>query len=110
MLYPLFDKDCNLIAWLDPSKNIFDTDMQWIAYISSNHIWSSYSGNWLGPIEGTVCYDTNGKVFAWSNNGSLHGKARPARPARAARHARPARPARSARPARPARPATPAGG
>ena len=41
MLYPLFDKDCNLIAWLDSSKNIFDTDMQWIAYISSNHIWSS---------------------------------------------------------------------
>ena len=57
MLYPLFDKDCNLIAWLDSSKNIFDTDMQWIAYISSNHIWSSSSGNWLGPIEGTVCYD-----------------------------------------------------
>lgn len=57
-----------------------------------------------------MCYDTNGKVFAWSTSSEILGMAHPARPARAARAARPARPAKPARPARPARPATPAGG
>ena len=110
MLYPLFDRECNLIAWIEPNRSIFDTDMQWIAYISSNHAWSSDTGNWLGPVRDTVCYDTNGKVFAWSTGSKILGMARPARPTRAARAARPARPAKPARPARPVRPATPAGG
>lgn len=66
--------------------------MQWIAYISFNHIWSSHSGNWLGPIKDLVCLDTSGKVFAWSNNAQVSGTVRPARPTR------------------PARPATPVGG
>lgn len=110
MLYPLFDRECTLVAWIDPNRHIFNTDMQWIAYISSNHVWSSDTGNWLGPVRNTVCYDTNGKVFAWSTSSEILGMAHPARPARAARAARPARPAKPARPARPARPATPAGG
>lgn len=50
MLYPLFDRECTLVAWIDPNRHIFNTDMQWIAYISSNHVWSSDTGNWLGPV------------------------------------------------------------
>ena len=106
MLFPLFDRNCDLIAWIDSSRHIFDADMNWIAYISSNNAWSSGSGNWIGSVNGLVCLDTYGKVFAWSNNSRVDGTARPARPARAARAARPARPARPAKPARPAQPAT----
>lgn len=34
MLKPLFDKNCKLIAWIEPNEHIFDTNMNWIAYIS----------------------------------------------------------------------------
>lgn len=101
MLQPLFDRDCELIGWLKPNEHIFDSDMNWVAYISNGHVWAETTGNWIGPINDLVCLDTNGKVIAWSRGASIRGSARPARPARAAR---------KARPARPARPATPVGG
>ncbi|WP_419183297.1 4-fold beta flower protein [Pseudomonas monteilii] len=50
MLYPLFDQNCELIGWMDPGRHIFDTDMNWIAYLSSNHTWSAETGNWLGIL------------------------------------------------------------
>lgn len=109
-MFPLFDKDSELVGWMDPGKHIFDQNMNWVAYISHNHAWSAETGNWLGPVPGLICLDTSGRVVAWNPKEHISGTARPARPARAARAARPSRPARSARPARPARPATPAGG
>lgn len=31
MLNHLFDQNCELTAWIDPGRHIFDTDMNWIA-------------------------------------------------------------------------------
>ena len=109
-MYPLFNKDCDLVGWIDPMSHIFDTEMNWVAYLAGGHAWSSETGNWLGPVPGLICLDQSGHVVAWNPEEKIAGTARPARPARAARVARPARPARPANPARPARPATPAGG
>lgn len=110
MLYPLFDKECDLVGWISPGQHIFDTDMEWVAYISRNHAWSAESGDWLGAVRGLICLDQAGCPVAWNPKEVVTGTAKPATPARAARAARPARPARPATPARPARPATPAGG
>ena len=110
MLYPLFDKNCELIAWIDPGRHIFNSDMEWISYISSDHAWSSDSGNWIGPVNGLVCLDTYGKVFAWSNNSHVVGTSRPVHPVRAVRAVRPVRPVRPVSPVRPIRPVTPIGG
>ena len=63
---PLFDSDCELVGWLDPLRHIFDTDLNWVAFISVGHAWSSDSGNWLGPVPGLICLDQSGKVVAWS--------------------------------------------
>jgi len=41
MLHQLFDKDCNLVAWIEPGKHIFDVEMNWIAYIANGHAWSA---------------------------------------------------------------------
>lgn len=49
MLHPIFDKDCDLVGWVQPNCHICDTDMNWAAYIINGHAWSSDSGNWLGP-------------------------------------------------------------
>lgn len=110
MLYPLFDKDCELVAWINPNKHIFDTSMNWVAYVSNGHAWSSETGNWLGPVRGLICLDQAGKPVAWHPKEKVSGTTRRARPARATRKARPPRPTRPARPARPTRPASPAGG
>ena len=49
-MFPLFDKDSELVGWTDPGKHIFDQDMNWVAYISHNHAWSAETGNWLGLL------------------------------------------------------------
>jgi len=36
-MHPLFDKDCELVGWIDPMNHIFDTDMNWVAYVSGGH-------------------------------------------------------------------------
>lgn len=110
MLLPLFDKDCEHVGWIAPNQHIFDTDMNWVAYISSSHAWSAESGDWLGAVHNVLCLGQDGRPVAWNPQQPVTGTPQPARPARAARAARPARPARPAGPARPAQPATPAGG
>ena len=50
MLKPLFDKNCKLIAWIEPNEHIFDTNMNWIAYISNGHAWSTKTNTWMGPV------------------------------------------------------------
>lgn len=94
MLFPLFDENCELVAWIRPEEHIFDTGMDWVAYISHGHAWSAETGNWCGPVHGMLCLDTSGRVVAWNPQEHVAGTARPDRPARAARAARPARPAR----------------
>ena len=110
MLFALFDEDCDLVGWIDPENHIYNTDMDWVAYLAYGHAWSAKTGNWLGLVDGLLCQDHGGHPVAWNPKERVSGSAAPARPASAARAARPARPARPAAPARPARPATPSGG
>lgn len=47
----LFDQNTDLVAWLDNgARHLFDTDMNWLAYVSGGHLWSAATGNWLGPL------------------------------------------------------------
>ena len=69
---PLFDRNCELVAWIDPLRNIFDTDLNWVAYIRNGHAWSSDTGNWLGPVPGVLCLDQTGKVVAWNSKERVH--------------------------------------
>ncbi|THV31193.1 4-fold beta flower protein [Rhizobium rosettiformans] len=109
-MFALFNRNCELVGWIEPDEHIFDTDMNWVAYLSGGHGWSAATGNWLGPVDGLLCLDRSGRPVAWNPEERVEGTARPGRPSRAARAARPGRPARPARPSRPSRPATPAGG
>lgn len=107
---PLFDLNCELVGWIDPGNHIFDTDMNWVAYIANDHAWSSQTGNWLGPVNGLNCLDQTGKPIAWNPNESVEGSMRSMRPMRAMRAMRPMRPMLPMRPMRPMRPMTPMGG
>ena len=109
-MFPLFDKDAELVGWIKPGGHIFSLEMEWLAFISNGHAWSANSGDWLGPVNGYNCLDQNGKVVAWSTGHPASGSVRPVRPVRAVRAVRPVRPVRPARPVRPVRPVTPVGG
>ena len=109
-MFPLFNKNCDLVAWVEPDEHIFDTDMNWVAYISNEHAWSVQTGNWLGPVIGLTFLDQNGKPVAWNPEQSIETTLRPIRPVRAIRAIRPIRPIRPVRPIRPIRPVTPVGG
>ena len=59
---PLFDKSSNHAAWMsNDGRNLFDTRMNWIAYISGGHAWSASSGNWMGSVSGFNCRDRSGR-------------------------------------------------
>lgn len=109
-MHPLFDKDCELTAWIEPGRHIFDTTMNWVAFIHGGHVWSSETGNWLGPVSGMVCRDCAGRPLLWNPGQPVASSGRPAIPARAMRPMRPMIPMRPLRPARPARPGGPGGG
>jgi hypothetical protein len=107
----LFDKDCGLVGWLkDSHDHIFDTQMNWVAYIKNDNVWSAKSGNWCGPIKGYNCLDKNGKVVAWNPDQAVRGTVAPVTPVRAVRAVTPVRPVKPVSPVRPVRPVTPVGG
>ncbi len=47
---PLHDRSASLAAWLHDTY-IFDTELNWVAFIVDGHAWSSASPIvWLGPV------------------------------------------------------------
>lgn len=110
MLTPLFDRHSELVGWLDPGKHIFNAHMAWVAFLANEHVWSASTGEWIGPINGGLCYDGSGKLVAWSHGEQPAGlSVRPTRPARPARPIRPSQPMRPSQPLRPACPFSPMG-
>ena len=109
-LEPLFNKDCELVGWIEPDEHIFDTSMQWVAYVRNDHAWSADNGNWLGAVEGLVCRDTSGKPLAWNPEQVVSGTPRPPKPPKAPRSPKPPRPSKPPKPPKPPKPSTPPGG
>jgi hypothetical protein len=91
---PLYESNVNLVGWIEPGWHIWDTNMDWVAYISGGHAWSSGSGSWCGPVNETTCLDRSGQVVAWES-GECPGRYGSSRKARTAGKARTARTARS---------------
>jgi len=110
MLEPLFDKNCELVGWISPREHIFDVNLNWVAYIKKNNAWSVETGNWLGPVKGLLCYDSNGKVVAWNPKEHVVGITRPTKPPKELKPPRPLRPLKPLTPPKPLRPPVPTGG
>jgi hypothetical protein len=108
---PLFNKDSELVGWMnDNHEHIFDTNMNWVAYISNGHAWSAKTGNWCGPVNGYNCLDRNGKVVAWSIGQIVQGSVTPVTPVRAVKAVTPIKPVKPVNPVKPVKPLTPVGG
>lgn len=77
---PLFNKDLALVGWLHLEHHIYDTQMNCVAYVSNNHVWSSTTNQWLGVIQGFTCFDPLGKPIAWNPKEFPSGIAKPREP------------------------------
>lgn len=110
MLLPLFDKDSDLVAWIEPGKSIFDLEMNWVAYIANGNLWSAKTNKWLGPVSGLLCFDTKGKPVLWNPKEQIRAIPAPLRPLNPLRPLTPLKPLKPLKPLRPLRPLTPLGG
>ncbi|MEN9324026.1 MAG: hypothetical protein RL699_1806 [Bacteroidota bacterium] len=109
---PLFDKDTNLVGWLsDDKKNIFDTNINWVAFISNdNSVWTVKNKVWVGNLYGNNVRDISGKTSFWNTETQIENSLRPMRPLNPLTPLTPLRPLRPLNPLRPLRPLTPLGG
>jgi hypothetical protein len=73
LIQALYDRYCSHVAWLDRDQFLFDTEMNWVAFIHNKQVWSKETLHWLGPINGVICMDKEGKVLAWGTGQKLMG-------------------------------------
>ncbi|KRT17888.1 hypothetical protein ASU31_00920 [Pedobacter ginsenosidimutans] len=108
----LFNKDTDLVGWLsDDKKNIFNTKMEWVAFVSSDSsVWNVSKKNWRGHLYGNNIRDFNGKTLFWNPDTPIENTYAPYRPYTPYTPYRPYTPYTPYTPYRPYRPYTPTGG
>ena len=106
---PIFDQNAQLSGWFD-GENIFDLNLEWAAFLSSGHFFSSNSLSWLGPMHNGSLLDRNGKPVAWLEGVSPSGTLKPLTPLRPLKPLKPLRPMKPLNPLKPLKPLNPLGG
>ena len=109
-MIPLFDSESELVGWFDGELYVYDTDMNWVAFIAGDHAWSSETGEWLGPLHGLTFLDQAGKPVAWSTKQAPSGTLPPLRPLTPLMPLAPLTPLTPLTPLQPLQPLTPLGG
>lgn len=105
----IFDQHVNHVGWFD-GGNLFDLNLNWVAFHSSGYLFSSATLAWLGPFNNGSFLDQNGKPVAWVSGSSPSGSLKPLTPLRPLRPLTPLRPLNPLKPLRPLNPLTPLGG
>ena len=106
---PVHDARTELLGWFD-GTNLFDLNLDWVAFHRAGHLFSSVDAEWLGPLHAGSLLDRSGRVFAWLAGTTPAGSLSPARPMRPMRPLPPRRPLFPPKPLRPAPPLNPVGG
>lgn len=100
---PLFDRFGRLVAWLR-GDNIFDPEMNWVAFRSSGNLFSRTSVAWLGPVDGDTIYDRKGRPVALTDGATPDRRDTPVPPPRPVSPLMPQRPLATKQHRRPTRP------
>lgn len=74
---PLYDKNAYFVGWLVDHAHVFNVNLQWVAYIFNDYVWSIKTKRWIGELRGTNLLDRDGKVVAWSTSGPVIGNLDP---------------------------------
>ncbi|WP_416360493.1 4-fold beta flower protein [Burkholderia gladioli] len=112
ILLPAYDSNNQLILWVDLKKgNVFDTQMNWVAYVSQGNLFSAARNSWLGPIRGSSLQDRQGRAVAWMPKlGAPTSGMAPLQPLTPLKPLMPLRPLVPLLPLAPLRPLAPMGG
>ncbi len=106
---PIYDQRTNQVAWFD-GTNVFDLGLNWVAFHSSGHFFSSATLAWLGPLSNGSLLDHSGKPVAWLAGSSPSSTLAPLTPLCPLRPLTPLRPLQPLNPLRPLNPLAPFGG
>jgi len=106
---PIYEAHARQVAWFE-GEDVFDLNLNWIAFHSSGHIFSSNTLKWLGPLTEGSFQDRTGKVVAWIAGLQPTSSPRAQVPLRPLRPPNPPRPPHLARALPPPRPPSPDGG
>jgi len=106
---PIFDSNSELVAWSD-GIHLFDIAMNWVAFEANGHIFSSKTGEWLGPIHNGSILDTKGKPVAWFSGSEPSGTLPSLKPLKPPKPLKPLRPLLPLKPLKPLQPLVPLGG
>ena len=106
---PIYDANVQQVAWFD-GENLFDLGLNWIAFHSSGHIFSSSNLRWLGALNDGSLQDRGGKVVAWLAGSQPSSSLSPLAPMQPLGPLNQLRPLNPLRPLQPLRPLNPLGG
>ena len=110
-MLPLFDQETELVGWLNANDgNVFDTEVQWVAFVQNGHAWSAETGNWLGAVNGITMLDQDGRPVAWSTEQAPKGTMKPPTPPPPMMPLKPLTPLNPFNPLQPMHPLIPIGG
>ncbi|PBB29870.1 hypothetical protein CK224_30175 [Mesorhizobium sp. WSM3862] len=106
----LFDSDCSLVAWLHDSGNIFDTGLEFVAFVRGGNVFSASNLSWLGPIDYTTLMDRAGRPVTFGSGHAPMSRPDPLQPLNPLKPLRPLRPLKPLTPLNPMTPHVPLGG
>ena len=105
-LIPIFDKNTLHVGWYGDG-NVFDVNIEWVAFERDGHLFSADTLAWLGPfVEGSLL-DRDGRPVGWLTDTQPTGIGHPMAPASVGRPPRPMRPKKPIAPRRPLFPRMP---
>lgn len=108
----LFNQRTDLVGWMsDDRKNIFDPNLNWVAFIASDDsVWSTNSKTWIGNAYGYNIRDVDGRTAFWNPETPIENSLKPLRPLKPLNPLTPLRPLKPLNPLRPLKPLNPLGG
>ena len=106
---PIFDKHVQLCGWFD-GENIFDLNLNWVAFWDSGNTFSASTLSWLGPLNEGSFLDRLGKPVAWLEGSNPNVTTKPLTPLKPLKPLQPLRPLKPLTPLKPLNPLPPPGG
>ncbi len=76
---PIFDRSALQVGWFD-GENVFDLNLNWIAFSRNGNVFSAPDLFWLGPLREGSFIDQRGRPVGWLKGSSPSGSLKPMKP------------------------------
>ncbi len=104
---PIFDVNCDFVAWLSAEGDVFDVNENWIGFVRNNNLFNAETLNWLGTFVEDTLVDKEGRPAGWLKGADVKSHNAPFTPIRHLRQVQPDNVTFPITPIRPIKPQTP---